>query len=766
MTTDGFEFSQDGKTLLKCDFPQIGTFVNVPDGCEKIENGVFAEAPIISVSLPNSVKEIGENLFSSSDTLKKVELSNSLANLKPFTFSGCSSLEEISLPENLESFPDGLFFGCSSLQKIDSCKNVNQIGFDVFRDCESLEFFEIPDKVKQIKKGTFAGCTNLQKIILPESLETIEDRSFFGLKSLTQISINGDNKNFFIDKNSGCLYQFTDNGVVLIKCPVNQTSIKLIENTCDVHIDAFDSCEKLEEVFVFENSSEQLVNKIMDLIPHLDVNSYSDEPQNEDSSLDDTDIANINKNTNLQTNIENTNDITNSAPEESELTDFDINIQKEASLDNIISEQNKLEEIDISAIINDQCIRKDSLNEGFTPVTIDELDKLFSSSNTSESVNENSSFDIPEDITTNDTNEDKLDICQYNEEENEIIDNSQIDDVHSTDDYSKDGATSTDSNLSEDDTDSTIDIDSTNDRSKDDYSLTDDTDSTIDTDSTDSNLPENDTDSTIDIESEVELSNNEQAALLYDSDEDILNIDSNIDDENNSIDEISDLILNDTDSVKDSSQDIISKLDLLSKEISKDNITSNEITDPLAQCFNSIEPAIKVEENEPRFIKTLKKLSSHQLVLEEDENKLENVFGDLKDLYVFADRVAPSTNEFSSHLVKFAKKLAKKYGFTKIYFFNDLPLDNPEFIYGLESFGSLRNVLYACDKSNKDSISENQKDLINAAGISLPMTEFKNVKEHDSDEKLDYPVKVLVHDNYVEGLLYCAEKYRKANGIE
>lgn len=725
MTTDGFEFSQDGKTLLKCDFPQIGTFVNVPDGCEKIENGVFAEAPIISVSLPNSVKEIGENLFSSSDTLKKVELSNSLANLKPFTFSGCSSLEEISLPENLESFPDGLFFGCSSLQKIDSCKNVNQIGFDVFRDCESLEFFEIPNKVKQIKKGTFAGCTNLQKIILPESLETIEDRSFFGLKSLTQISINGNNENFFIDENSGCLYQFTDNGVVLIKCPVNQTSIKLIENTCDVHIDAFDSCENLEEVFIFENSSEQLVNKIMDLIPHLDVNSYSDEPQNEDSSLDDTDIANINKNTNLQTNIEDTNDITDNAPEENELNDFDINIQKEASLDNIISDQNKLEEIDISAIINDQCIRKDSLNEGFTPVTIDELDKLFSSSNTSESVNENSSFDIPEDITTNDTNEDKLDICQYSEEENEIINNSQIDDVHSTDNCSKDGATSTDSNLSEDDTDSTIDI-----------------------------------------ESEVELSNNEQAALLCDSDEDILNIDSNIDDENNSIDEISNLILNDTDSVKDSSQDIISKLDLLSKEISKDNITSNEITDPLAQCFNSIEPAIKVEENEPRFIKTLKKLSSHQLVLEEDENKLENVFGDLKDLYVFADRVAPSTNEFSSHLVKFAKKLAKKYGFTKIYFFNDLPLDNPEFIYGLESFGSLRNVLYACDKSNKDSISENQKDLINAAGISLPMTEFKNVKEHDSDEKLDYPVKVLVHDNYVEGLLYCAEKYRKANGIE
>ena len=116
---------------------------------------------------------------------------------------------------------------------------------------------------------------------------------------------------------------------------------------------------------------------------------------------------------------------------------------------------------------------------------------------------------------------------------------------------------------------------------------------------------------------------------------------------------------------------------------------------------------------------------------------------------------------------KFSKAVAKKYGFTKIYFFEDLPLDNPEFIYGFESFGNFRNVLYACNKPDAENISENQKELINAAGITLPASsKIHSVKEKLSDVEMQYPVKILVQDNYIEGLLYCAEKYREKNGIK
>ena len=111
MATDGFIFSADGKTLLECDFARLGTAVNIPPGCTKIANGVFAEAPVINVSLPDTVTEAGDNLFSSSETLKEVKLSENLKELKPFMFAGCSRLEKIRMSESVSFFPTGLFWG-------------------------------------------------------------------------------------------------------------------------------------------------------------------------------------------------------------------------------------------------------------------------------------------------------------------------------------------------------------------------------------------------------------------------------------------------------------------------------------------------------------------------------------------------------------------------------------------------------------------------------------------------------------------------------
>ena len=105
MSTDGFIFSQDGKTLTKCEFAKLGTVISVPQGVTKIGNGVFAEAPVTKVILPDSVTEIGQNLFSSCESLEEVKLPSNLTSLKPFTFAGCSSLRKITMPDNITSFP-------------------------------------------------------------------------------------------------------------------------------------------------------------------------------------------------------------------------------------------------------------------------------------------------------------------------------------------------------------------------------------------------------------------------------------------------------------------------------------------------------------------------------------------------------------------------------------------------------------------------------------------------------------------------------------
>ena len=679
MATDGFIFSADGKTLLECDFARLGTAVNIPPGCTKIANGVFAEAPVINVSLPDTVTEVGDNLFSSSETLKEVKLSENLKELKPFMFAGCSRLEKIRMSESVSFFPTGLFWGCSALKEIPFCNGIESLEVDVFRDMEGIKSIQIPPSVKIIKSGALAGCTNLSAIVFPETLETIEDRSLANLPSLEFMSFSGENEKFFVDENSGSLYELTENGAVLIKCPVNLESVRLVENTCDVHIDAFECCKNLAEVCAYENAPETLINKLMELVPQIDINSYGDDVSCEEQFEDEAvPIAEIEEVANLESEDSSSKEITQA--EQNYSADIDSILKqnithKEESLEGILLNQDEIAllfsnsenqsdktnlsdndfnddsagqikpeySVDIESILNEQCCRNCDLNDGFRPVTDEELERLFSSEMPTASTEQ-----VP--VLENPT-----------KEENSV---------------SKEESPKTE---------------------------------------------------TAGQKTTEEKPKKKRSYKRR----------------------------------KTSKKDAEKKEDkkILSEEPS---VESTEIS----ATESEIAETSKTEE--PRFIRAMKNLAAHKMILEESENKIDNVYGDLQELIVIADGIAPSTNDFSSHLVKFVKDIAKKYGFTKIYFFENLPLDNPEFIYGLESFGNLRNVLYACNKSSAEKISKPQKELINATGIILPSSEIQNVKtlkEKADSENLQYPVKIIVQDEYVEGLLYCAEKYRQVHGI-
>lgn len=690
MATDGFIFSADGKTLLECDFARLGTAVNIPPGCTKIANGVFAEAPVINVSLPDTVTEVGDNLFSSSETLKEVKLSENLKELKPFMFAGCSRLEKIRMSESVSFFPTGLFWGCSALKEIPFCNGIESLEVDVFRDMEGIKSIQIPPSVKIIKSGALAGCTNLSAIVFPESLETIEDRSLANLPSLEFMSFSGENEKFFVDGNFGSLYELTESGAVLIKCPVNLESVRLVENTCDVHIDAFECCKNLAEVCAYENAPETLINKLMELVPQIDINSYGDdvscEEQFEDEAVpiaENAEIEELEEVANLESEDSSSKEITQA--EQNYSADIDSILQqnithKEESLEGVLLNQDELAllfsnsenqsdktnlsdndfnddsagqikpeySVDIESILNEQCCRNCDLNDGFRPVTDEELERLFSS-------------EMPAAST------EQVPVLENSVKEENFVSNEES--------------------------------------------------------------PETETVEQKTAEEKLKKKRSYKRRKT---------------------------------SKKDAEKKTSGKTKSKKNESEKPTTESTEI--PVAE--NEITETPKTEE--PRFIRAMKNLAAHKMILEESENKIDNVYGDLQELIVIADGIAPSTNDFSSHLVKFVKDIAKKYGFTKIYFFENLPLDNPEFIYGLESFGNLRNVLYACNKSSAEKISEPQKELINATGIILPSSEIQNVKtlkEKADSENLQYPVKIIVQDEYVEGLLYCAEKYRQVHGI-
>lgn len=621
MSTEGFSFSADGKTLLECDFSQLGTDIIVPDGCTEIADKVFAESPVVSVTLPNSVTKIGENLFSSCQTLKEVKLSDNLTELKPFTFAGCSSLKKVTMSDRITSFPEGLFFGCSSLQSIPFTSSIGSLEIDVCRDCENITSVKIPEGVTEIKTGAFAGCSKLSTIVFPSTLEKIADRSLAGASSLSAMSFSGDSDNFFVDENSGCLYEMTENGCVLIKCPVNQETVYLIENASDCHIDAFEGCTSLAEVYASTEAPETLVNRLMELIPQIDINSY-DEPE---TSSDEV------------------------PPEKSD--DFNV---------------------DISEILNSQCIHNDEHAEGFRPVSVDELEALMMKG----------PVDVaPQTKTTSD----------------ETVSSSSSEKETSSDEAATDKPKRGRGRPRKEKTETEESDKPKRGRGRPRKEKT---------------------------EGEAAADKPKRGRGRPRKNPETENFTYTEADEKDSL--------------------------LAAASAKKSEPVHTESDDA----------------NEPRFLRAMKNVAHHQMILEEKENEKESVYGEMKELIVFADGVAPSTDDFSSHLVKFSKDVAKKYGFTKIYFFEDLPLDNPEFMYGLKSFGNAKNILYACNKPCPEKITEDQKELIDATGIELPSDKLQNVKGTLAESGLELPVKILVQDNYIEGLLYCAEKFRAEHGIK
>ena len=118
--------------------------VVIPNNVTKIAAGAFVlgfmgNAEITSVTIPDSVVEIGEEAF-----------------------ARCGNLAEVRLPSGLKELPDKAFYLCNALKKIEIPSGVESIGMNAFEGCGSLESVTVPDSVKDVMYGCFDDCPKLK----------------------------------------------------------------------------------------------------------------------------------------------------------------------------------------------------------------------------------------------------------------------------------------------------------------------------------------------------------------------------------------------------------------------------------------------------------------------------------------------------------------------------------------------------------------------------------------------------------------------------
>ncbi len=139
---DGVLYSKSMTTLIRYPESKAGTAFTVPDG----------------------VKVIGSDAFSSCNKLTSLTLPTSVTTLERFSVYACENLKSIKLPSKLDSIGDFAFAYCTSLTEMTVPEGVKVLSADVFYDCSSLKTLRLPVSLAEIGSYCTVKCDKLTDV--------------------------------------------------------------------------------------------------------------------------------------------------------------------------------------------------------------------------------------------------------------------------------------------------------------------------------------------------------------------------------------------------------------------------------------------------------------------------------------------------------------------------------------------------------------------------------------------------------------------------
>lgn len=372
---NGLLYSEDLHTVVGIDSSSNEFTGRVPYGARAIEDEVFADSMYESISLPDSVKNLGACLFGNCTKLQKVKLPATLEELSPYMFSGCTALTKVTLPDNLKSFSEGLFFGCSALTEIPFRVGVTELPSFVFSGCDSIRALVIPDSIKKIDSKAIANCKNLESVVLPAGIEDIAEDAFEGCNSLHNIRLSDSNRLFFTNPEDGCLYKHTATGdVCVIKIyAVEKQKVNFFEETVDEDIVVSDE-EDIEEDDIFSaeiGASDDELESIGDILGEEPEKTTQEEITNMENNEVDSIFADIMSDEKQRT--ETTSDSVGISEQESQVLSEMMDVMKNNVVDN---------PIDSGAKVTMEELEKLSIKEDSAPAS-DQGDNVKSDTKTS-----------------------------------------------------------------------------------------------------------------------------------------------------------------------------------------------------------------------------------------------------------------------------------------------------------------------------------------------------------------------------------------------